>query len=99
MIKLNDVKELIKELGIADNEDNVKWAYKMLLTKWKVQSKIDYQEQMLAIENEYLDCCDDDCDCSDGTCSTNCKCDDDCDCGSNCNCREKDEKCSSGCGC
>ncbi len=87
MIKLNNVKDLIKELGIADNEDNIKWAYKMLLTKWKIQSKIDYQQEMLAIENEYLDGCDESCECNDDS-----KCCDSCECSNN-------EECSTECAC
>ena len=85
MIKLNNVKDLIKELGIADNEDNIKWAYKMLLTTWKIQSKIDYQQEMLAIENEYLDSCEDDC------CVESCECNDDAECcGGSCECTAKE---------
>lgn len=77
MFSYEEVIEKLNELKLPINEENIKWAYSVLLKEVKLQVKI------WSYENEYeedfwgsYDSCD--CDCGE-----DCQCDDSC-----CKCEE-----------
>lgn len=71
MFSYEEVLELLDELKLQRTEENIKWAYSMLLKEVKTQVKIwsyekKYDENFWS---DYYDCedceCGDDCECED----------------------------------
>ena len=70
MFTLDEVKEFLNDLGLATNDENIKWAYKTLIDEMKAFVKVrkfekKYNESIFDAD----DCCCDDCDCD-----SSCKC-------------------------
>lgn len=63
MFSYEEALELLEELHLPKNDENIKWAYEMLIKETKLEVKIRKYEK------KYNECFfDDDCECEDGSC-------------------------------
>lgn len=73
MFTLDDVKEFLENLKLPINDENIKWAYKIMLSEIKTLVKMrkfekKYKESVFDdLEGDC--CCDNDCDCKECCCN------------------------------
>lgn len=71
MFSYEEVLELLDELKLQKTEENIKWAYSMLVKEVKTQVKIWSYEKKYDEDfwGDYYDCgCGEDCECEDDSC-------------------------------